>query len=88
MNIFIGNYLIPTKEGAKLVCYAIDLMDAKERKNLVKGFKGKIQEWLKIPNSYLHMVLMKICSTLDDTVLVKKSILNVNQSTWLILGIK
>jgi hypothetical protein len=71
------NAFIHSKEGINLFCNAIDLMEVKERKQLLKEFKGKIKDMLMAQNSLFHAVLMKIFTTIDDTVLVKKSILNV-----------
>jgi len=66
-----------TKEGVHLVCNAIDYMEPKDKKVLLKGFKGKVKELLLAEHSLCHVVLIKILSTVDDTILVKKTILNV-----------
>ncbi len=66
-----------TKDGAHLICNAIDYMDPKDRKNLLKGFKGQVKDFLLKENSFSHLVIIKILSTVDDTVLIKKTIVNV-----------
>lgn len=71
------NTFLHSKEGVNLLCNSLDLMEVKERKQLLKEFKGKIKDLLTAQNSLFHVVLMKIFTTIDDTVLVKKAILNV-----------
>ena len=65
------------QEGVDLVCNSLDLMDVKQKKQLLKGLKGKIKELLLAENSLFHLVLIKILSSVDDTTVVKKTILNV-----------
>jgi len=73
----IANFM-KSKEGATAVCNAIDCMQAKDKKALVKGFKGKVKEYLSVENTFSHVVIMKLLTSVDDTVLIKKSIINVN----------
>jgi hypothetical protein len=73
------NTFLHSKEGVNLFCNALDLMEVKERKQLLKEFKGKVKDLLTAQNSFFHIVLMKVCTTVDDSVLIKKSILNVTQ---------
>jgi len=71
-----ANFL-SSKEGAQLVCNTIDYMEPKDKKLLLKGFKGKVKELLLAEHSFCHVVLIKLLSTVDDTILLKKTILNV-----------
>ncbi len=66
-----------TKEGVNLVCNAIDYMEPKDKKLLLKGFKSNIKTYLTADKSLCHIVIIKLLSSVDDTVLLKKTILNV-----------
>jgi len=65
-----------SKEGAALACTLIDYYGAKERKNILKQFKGKVMELLNAEHSHAYVVIMKIMISWDDTVQVQKTILN------------
>jgi hypothetical protein len=69
-------HFLRTKEGATLFCNGFDFLDAKNKKLILKGFKGKVFDYLE-HNPYAYLVIIKIINSVDDTVLVKKSILNV-----------
>jgi len=77
---------VRSKEGAAMVCNAIDCMQAKDKKALVKSFKGKVKEYLSVEGTFCHVVIMKILTSVDDTVLIKKSIINVNTYTLSIIN--
>ena len=66
-----------TKEGVNLVCNAIDYMEPKDKKLMLKAFKGNIKGYLTAEKTLCHVVIIKLLSSVDDTVLLKKTILNV-----------
>ena len=66
-----------SKEGASFCSILIDNYSAKERKNILKQFKGKVLELLNGENSHAHLVIMKILTSIDDTVQINKNILSV-----------
>lgn len=51
-------------------------MQAKDKKTLVKSFKGKVKEYLSVEGTFYHVVIMKLFTSVDDTVLIKKNIIN------------
>jgi len=65
-----------TKEGVNLVCNAIDYMEPKDKKLLLKNFKSNIKNYLTAEKTLCHIVIIKLLSSVDDTVLLKKTILN------------
>lgn len=61
-----------TKSGARLVCLALAYGNAKDRKHILRTFKGTIQDMSY--DKYGHQVLLTVYDVLDDTVLVSKSV--------------
>jgi len=68
--------LVDSLEGARLACCLLDYYTAKDRKIILKLFKGKALEYLKNESSYCYLVIIKIFYCIDDTVLIHKNILN------------
>jgi len=65
--------VVHTKEGAQIGMLAVGYGRAKDRKILCKGLKGYINKIYTNENAYLY--LLKILTTVDDTVLINTSIL-------------
>jgi len=65
-----------TKEGVNLVCNAIDFMEPKDKKLMLKNFKGNLKTYLTAEKTLCHVVIIKLLSSVDDTVLLKKTLLN------------
>ncbi|KAL9128398.1 MAG: hypothetical protein Q9217_002922 [Psora testacea] len=61
-----------TKSGACLVCFVLAYASAKDRKLILRAFKGTIQ--MMAYDSNAHQVLLTAYDVIDDTVLVAKSI--------------
>ncbi|XP_073145377.1 pumilio homolog 24 [Henckelia pumila] len=65
--------MIHTKDGARLGILCIKHGSAKERKKIIKGFKGHIDKIAR--DKFGSMVLVSIFSIVDDTKLVSKTII-------------
>ena len=63
-----------TKSGARVVCLALAKSNAKDRKQLVRTYKGTIE--LLMFDPYGHQVLLAAFDVIDDTVLISKSIIS------------
>ena len=61
-----------TKSGARLVCMALAYGSAKDRKQILKTYKGTIKTLAYDP--YGHQVLLAVYEVIDDTVLISKSV--------------
>ena len=61
-----------TKSGARLVCLALARGSAKDRKLILRVYKGNIQTMAYDMNA--HQVLLTAYDVIDDTVLVSKSV--------------
>jgi len=66
--------IVHTKEGSKIAMRCLWYSKAKERKLIIRTFKGHIKDMCMNENSYL--VLCALFDCVDDTVLIKKSILS------------
>jgi hypothetical protein len=64
--------LLASKSGLKVACALFTMMDARDRKTVVKSLP--IEEMLT--NKIAHLFLIHIVTTLDDTQLSKKKILH------------
>ena len=64
--------LLASKAGLSVACGIFSIMDAKDRKTVVKSLP--VEEMLT--NKIAHLFLIHIVTTLDDTQLTKKKILN------------
>lgn len=66
-------YLLSSKPGAEAMLRLLGVVSAKDRKTLLKDLKGKFPALAM--NSVDYLVMMRICSTVDDTVLLGKTML-------------
>ena len=62
-----------TKSGARLVCLALAYGNSKDRKQILKTFKGNMKALAY--DAYGHQVLLTVYDVIDDTVLVSKTVL-------------
>ena len=62
-----------TKSGARLVCLVLAYGNAKDRKQILKTYKGTMKAMAY--DTYGHQVLLAIYDVIDDTVLVSKSVI-------------
>ena len=66
--------LASTTHGVTVLCACVDVSPAKDRKKIVKWFRGNA---LKISMHMTgHRVLMRLLDVVDDTVLTRKAIVN------------
>lgn len=61
-----------TKSGARVVCLALAYGNAKDRKQILKVYKGTIQAMAYDTNG--HQIILTAYDVIDDTVLTSKSI--------------
>jgi len=61
-----------TKSGARLVCLALAYGNAKDRKHILRTYKGVMQTMAH--DAYAHQVLLTVYNVVDDTVLTAKSV--------------
>ncbi|KAK3337315.1 armadillo-type protein [Cercophora scortea] len=61
-----------TKSGARLVCLLLANGGAKDRKQILKTYKDTFQ--LMAADQHAHMIILAAYDTIDDTVLVSKTI--------------
>eukprot|EP00123_Amoebidium_parasiticum_P016797 comp23587_c0_seq1/m.40007 comp23587_c0_seq1/g.40007 ORF comp23587_c0_seq1/g.40007 comp23587_c0_seq1/m.40007 type:complete len:660 (-) comp23587_c0_seq1:242-2221(-) len=66
--------ILHTRDGMKVAQHCIWVADAKGRKGIIKGFKGLVAKICK--EEHGHNVLLSLFDVTDDTVLVRKSIIN------------
>lgn len=64
--------LVHTAEGAEVALTLIAMANAKERKSIVRALKPHVLELAK--NEFGHVVLVTVFMTVDDTVLVHKTL--------------
>ena len=65
---------VHTKEGSQIAMRCLWHCKAKERKQIIRTFKGHVKDMCINENSY--MVLLAMFDCVDDTVLVKKTIIS------------
>jgi len=66
-------YLLSTKPGAEAVLRLLGVASAKDRKEFCRELKGKFPALAT--NGVDYLVMMRLASTVDDTVLLKKTML-------------
>ena len=66
--------LLASKKGLLVACSLFNVLDAKDRKTVVKSIQEPLKEM--ITNKVAHLFILHILNTLDDTVISKKKILN------------
>ena len=55
----------------------INISSAKDRKLIVKGLKGKAMEMILFENAKSYLIILKLLTCIDDTILLKNNIINV-----------
>lgn len=68
--------LLASTPGLYVACACFTMLDAKDRKAVLKTLKEDIKEMFI--NRMAHLFLIHIISTLDDTTLTKKKIISVS----------
>ena len=66
--------LLASKQGLYVACQLFNVLDAKDRKLVVKSIQEPLKEM--ITNKVAHLFIVHVVNTLDDTVNTKKKILN------------
>jgi pumilio family protein 6 len=69
--------LLASTQGLYVACACFTMLDAKDRKGVLKTLKEDIKEMFT--NKMAHLFLIHILSTLDDTTLSKKKIITVSR---------
>lgn len=67
--------LLSSKQGLYVACVIFTVLDAKDRKVVVKTLKDILKEMMT--NRIAHLFVIHVINTLDDTMLTKKKILQV-----------
>ncbi len=67
--------LLASSKGLFVACASISLLDAKDRKVIVKSLKDVLKEMLT--NKISHLFIIHLLNNLDDTTISKKKILSV-----------
>lgn len=65
--------LLASYKGLYVACAAFNLLDAKDRKIVIKSLKDVMKEMFT--NKISHLFIIHILNSLDDTTLSKKKIL-------------
>lgn len=65
--------LLASKHGLLVACVLFNLLDAKDRKLVVKSVQEPLKEM--VTNKVAHLFLLHILNNLDDTVMARKKIL-------------
>ena len=65
--------LLASKQGLLVACAFFNVLDAKDRKLVLKSLQEPLKEMLQ--NKVAHLFILHILNTLDDTVLAKKKLL-------------
>jgi pumilio family protein 6 len=65
--------LLASKQGLYVACGLFNIMDAKDRKLVLKSLQEPLKEM--ITNKVAHLFILHVLNSLDDTVLSKKKIL-------------
>jgi beta-lactamase regulating signal transducer with metallopeptidase domain len=66
--------LLASKQGLLVACALFNVLDAKDRKLVVKSIQEPLKEMTT--NKVAHLFIVHIINNLDDTVISKKKILN------------
>ena len=66
--------LLASSQGLYVACACFTMLDAKDRKGVLKTLKEDIKEMFT--HKYCHLFLVHVLSTLDDTTLSKKKIVS------------
>ena len=68
--------LLTSKQGLYVACALFTIMDAKDRKTVIKSMKEAIKEMFT--NKIAHLFIVHVLNTVDDTLLSKKKIIAVS----------
>ncbi len=74
--------LLASNQGLYVACACFTMLDAKDRKNVLKTLKENIKEMFT--NKLAHLFIVHILNTLDDTTLSKKKIITVSINQFII----
>jgi len=66
--------LLASKQGLHVACVLFNVLDAKDRKLVVKSIQEPLKEMST--NKIAHLFLVHVLNSLDDTVISKKKIVN------------
>jgi pumilio family protein 6 len=66
--------LLASKQGLFVACGLFNILDAKDRKFVVKSLGEPLKEM--VTNKIAHLFIIHVLNNLDDTVISKKKILN------------
>ncbi|CAD7955025.1 unnamed protein product [Amoebophrya sp. A25] len=73
MMIEAAPHLMQTKDGAAALIRILGYCSAKQKKTLVKEFKGRFKDMAQ--NNVCYLVVCRLLQTVDDTVLSQKQVL-------------
>lgn len=77
--------MVHTKHGAQVNCAVISYGSAKDRKKVVKAMAEHVDKLVN--EEWGHLVLLCALSTVDDTTLLRKSLVpELQVSCWLLLS--
>ena len=65
--------LLASKQGLLVACSLFNVLDAKDRKIVVKSIQEPLKEMMT--NKIAHLFIIHVLNNLDDTVISKKKIL-------------
>jgi len=65
--------LLASKQGLYVACALFSVLDAKDRKVVVKSIQEPLKEM--ITNKIAHLFVLHVLNNLDDTVMSKKKII-------------
>lgn len=77
--------LLASPQGLYVACACFTMIDAKDRKTVVKTLKEDMKEIFT--NKMAHLFLIHVLSTLDDTTLSKKKIISVSKVLQTLLAL-
>jgi pumilio family protein 6 len=75
--------LLASKQGLYVACALFTVMDAKDRKIVVKSLKEAMKEMFT--NKIAHLFIVHILNTLDDTTISKKKIITVTNTFIIVI---
>lgn len=76
--------LLASKQGLYVACAIFNLLDAKDRKIVVKSLKEILKE--TFTNKIAHLFIIHVLNQLDDTLLSKKKIIMVKIKKLLLIN--
>lgn len=73
--------LLASIQGLYVACACFTMLDAKDRKGVLKTLKENMKEMFT--NKMAHLFIIHILLTLDDTTLSKKKIISVSENSYI-----